>query len=553
MGKEDTVWRFIYDEFVSKFEKLLDGSPGSNVYYRPRPYRNAAVRLRACSMEDFKGRYDTVVGIAGLNVFRFPADEIPGCDLLSDSGTTTMTMEQWSRLLLGDEAYGSNAGYFELKDQILDTFGEFFERDYRHKDRENVFIFHQGRAAERALFYTLSRAVDPRPHRELSAGIEPELRETLESEFDAWDEGRKPFYVIPSNSHFDTTEANIEHGDVNVVALNIPCEEASDKASDYPFKGNMNVALLKSLLEHERERVPIIYLTITNNTGGGQPVSMENIKVVAALARENGIPLFFDACRFAENAWFIQQKEDGYAGKSVAEIVREMFGHVDGFHISFKKDGLVNIGGGIVVKEGGNFDKAYPTLRDRLTDYQILAEGHPTYGGLAGRDLLGIAEGLRTVTEQKYLDARIGQTGRFAKRLTDYNIPIIEPPGGHAVYIDVDRFFDVPESERDPGDFRGIAVTGLLLIAGHRLCELGVFTFGKNKNGKSIPPNPWVNNIRGAIPRMTYEDQDLFALAEAIRILYENRDKIPSVKVEYGEGLGLRHFKSRFSFDISKK
>lgn len=552
MGKDDKVWRFIYDEFVKKFEELLDKSPPSNKYYRSRPYRNAAVRFRTCSVEDFEGRYDTLVGMAGLNVFRFPADEIPGCDLLSDSGTTTMTMEQWSRLLLGDEAYGSNAGYFELKDRILDTFGEFFEREYRHKDRENVFLFHQGRAAERALFYTISRGIEPKPYRELSGGIERELRGVLESEFDAWEEGRKPFYVIPSNSHFDTTEANIEHKDVNIVALNIPCEEAYDKVSDYPFKGNMNVGLLKSLLENEKERVPIIYLTITNNTGGGQPVSMENIKDVAELARDSGIPLFFDACRFAENAWFVQQKEDGYRDKSIGEIVREMFGYVDGFHISFKKDGLVNIGGGIVIKEGGNFDKVYPELRDRLTDFQILTEGHPTYGGLAGRDLLGIAEGLRTVTVQKYLDARIGQTGRFAKRLLDYNIPIIEPPGGHAIYIDVDRFFDVTESERDPGDFRGIAVTGLLLIAGHRLCELGVYTFGKNKDGKCIPPNPWVNNVRGAIPRMTYEDQDLFALAEAIRILYEKRDKIPSVKVEYGEELGLRLFKSRFSFVISE-
>jgi tyrosine phenol-lyase len=554
----DEVRRFIKKEFVKEFENLLGKEPIPGKYYRPRPFKNASVRLKKCSIEDFESRFDIAAREAELNVFRFPSREIAGCDLLSDSGTTTMTMEQWSQLLLGDEAYGSNEGYFELKAQIADTFGASFEQE--DKDVPNVFLFHQGRPAERALFYTLCRQKElrsrPKSDKKLSSDIDSELRESLEYKINAHEGDDRPFHVIPSNSHFDTTEANIEEEDVNIIAVNSKCDESKDRTSGYPFKGNMNVRQLRSLLESEKERVPIIYITVTNNTGGGQPVSLENIKQVAKLAGEYKIPLFFDACRFAENAWFIKNREKGYHEKSIKSIVHEMFECVNGFHISFKKDGLVNIGGAVVIKDGGIFDKKYPDFRDHLTDHQILTEGHPTYGGLAGRDILGIVEGLKTVTEQNYLDARIIQTERFGQKLDQYGIPIIKPPGGHAIYIDVDDFFDIPDDlpgdKRDPFDFRGIAITGLLLIAGHRLCELGAYAFGKYIGDRYITPKPWVNNVRAAIPRMTYEDQDLFALAEVIRVLHEKREKIPGIKVEYGEKKKLRHFKSRFSFDISK-
>jgi tryptophanase len=218
---------------------------------------------------------------------------------------------------------------------------------------------------------------------------------------------------------------------------------------------------------------------------------------------------------------------------------------VDGFHISFKKDGLGNIGGAICLREEGFFTEKFPHFADEITDYQIMTEGHPTYGGLAGRDLKALAEGLRTVTRQEYLDYRIGQVQRFGGRLATLGIPVVHPIGGHAIYIDIDRFFD--GAARDD-EFKGIAFTSLLLIAGHRFCELGLYAFGMFDGEKEIPPEPRVNNVRAAVPRLAYEDRDLFAAAEAVKLLYDHRDRIPGVRVEYGRDLKLRHFKSRFSF-----
>jgi tryptophanase len=223
-----------------------------------------------------------------------------------------------------------------------------------------------------------------------------------------------------------------------------------------------------------------------------------------------------------------------------------MFEQVDGFHISFKKDGLVNIGGAVYLKQGGLFWEQYPHFSELLTDHQILTEGHPTYGGLAGRDLKALAEGLRTVVRDEYLDARIEQVRRFGQKLLSYKIPIKEPVGGHAVYLDMDRFFAGVEIADE--NFRGIGFTALLLFGGHRLCELGIYAFGAFRDGREIPPDPRVNNVRASVPRLAYEDQDLFALCETIRVLHENKDRIPGVEVEHGRDLRLRHFKSRFKF-----
>ena len=519
--------------FISKFQELLEQTPKSSSYYQPRPDRNGTVRFRPCSIKDFNERAE-LVKKTGLNVFSFPAHKIPGCDLLSDSGTTTMTQEQWAQLLLGDEAYGSNKGYFELKTQIEKTFGP----EWRQDSRENLFIFHQGRAAENALFGLLSRELPLSQRRPLSDRLEESLKIRIKAKL------KDRFFIVPSNSYFDTTEANIEHS--MMVPLNLPCVEHIKGDENFPFRGNMNLDELKSLLEQEGDRVPLIYLTVTNNTGGGQPVSIANIKSVKELSNKHNIPLFFDACRFAENAWFIQQKEDGYQNKKIEEIVEEMFRYVDGFHISFKKDGLVNIGGGLVLKEGGLFTKKYPDIIDKITDYQILTEGNPTYGGLAGRDLKALVEGLQTIIRQDYLNYRIGQVGRFGKKLKENGIPVIMPIGGHAVYIDMDRFFE-DTLTRDE-EFKGIAFTALLLIAGHRLCEMGIYAFGRCEREREVPPNPRVNFVRAAVPRLTYEDQDLFSTAEAIKILHQNRNKIPGVEVIYGKELHLRHFKSRFRF-----
>jgi tryptophanase len=500
--------------FIERFRDSLKSEEISPRYFLPRTYRNSAVNFRNCSIFDFEQRHRIALEQAHLNVFKFPANKIPGCDLFSDSGTTTMTMEQLSRLLLGDEAYGSNEGYFELKDQVVSTFGD----DWADSE---VLIFHQGRACEHALFKTLG--------------------ERLKSKSQL--QGQSPYYIIPSNGHFDTTEANIR--DNNIEPRNLFCPEYFANLPDAHFKGNIDIERLHSLLESEHDRIPLVYLTITNNTGGGQPVSMENIKKISQIAHQYNTPFFFDASRFAENAWFIQKFEAGQ-NRSIPDIVREMFSYIDGFHMSAKKDGLVNIGGLLVIKRKSLFIDKFPRILDNLTDHQILTEGHPTYGGLAGRDLKALVQGFKTVLRQDYLDHRIKQVWLFGDALTRNQVPILRPVGGHAVYIDMDKFFEgIPGAD---ADFKGVAFTALLLIAGHRLCELGIYAFGAYKNGKEIPPHPRVNYVRAAVPRLVYEERDLYSTAEAITVLYNHRDKIPGVEVTYGQDLTLRHFKSDFKF-----
>ncbi len=531
------------DFFVRLFRQRLSGEYKMPASFRPRPYRNAAVRFRKSSLDDFEGRLE-LVQRTGLNVFYFPAHMIPGCDLLSDSGTTTMTMEQWATMLLGDEAYGSNEGFFELKEQIPLTFGQ----DWRlptSTPHEHLFLFHQGRAAEYALATVIHNShyfqiqEERFPANETGRKIQRRL-EHLRRRM-----GVKSSLVVPSNAHFDTTEANFAHW--HIAPLNLPCPEHESNRTDFPFRGNIDLEALRTTLESAGGNVPLVYLTITNNTGGGQPVSLENIRKTAELCHDFGKPLFLDACRFAENAWFIKKRELGIGDLTIPEIVKEMFAPVDGFHISFKKDGLANIGGALVIRPDGFFSQLRNgELLDRLTSHQILAEGHPTYGGLAGRDIKAIAEGLRTVVRPEYLTHRIEQVHRFGQSLLTAGIPVMEPFGGHAIYIDVDRFFAGTGATDE--EFRGISLTALLLIAGHRLCELGIYAFGSWQNGREEPPDPRVNNVRAAVPRLTYEDQDLAACASAITLLFEARDRIPPVKVEYGRNLELRHFKSRFSF-----
>jgi len=528
--------------FESKFQELIDREPEPSGYFTPRPYRTGMVRFRNCRMDQFDLRRK-LLEETGLNVFMFPAHYIPGCDLLSDSGTTTMTTEQWSKLMLGDEAYGSNEGFFELRDQLVKTFGPQWERT--DKLYENLFLFHQGRSAEHGFFGILNRhlgAADAADNGgKLPEALDEGVRRRIEIGATKADGA---YFIIPNNSHFDTTEGNVENN--RMVALNLPCREHLEDDKGFSFRGNINLDHLGELLETVPERIPLVYITITNNTGGGQPVSMENIKQARELTHRHGVPLLFDACRFAENAWFIKHKEEGYADRSIVSIVHEMFENVDGFHISFKKDGLVNIGGAVYLKQGGLFWKKFPHFGEAITDHQILVEGHPTYGGLAGRDLKALVEGLRTIVRDEYLDARIRQVGRFGEKLRTYNIPVNEPIGGHAVYINLDRFFEGVDTRDD--EFRGIGFTALLLFGGHRLCELGLYAFGMLKNGEEIPPSPRVNNVRASVPRLAYEDQDLFALCETVRVLHEHRDRIPGVEVVHGRELNLRHFKSRFRF-----
>ncbi|MBI3379462.1 tryptophanase [Candidatus Gottesmanbacteria bacterium] len=493
-----------------KLSSLISHFPSeNNLSTRARPYFNHSVEFK--KVFSAKDRAE-MLGKVGLNVFFFPSEMITGGDFLSDSGTTTMTNEQWAALHLADEAYGSNKGYFLLRKSILETFGnEFF--NLPETGRPNAFIFHQGRPSEDALFSMIGRMGND--------------------------------LIIPSNGHFDTTEANIE---VNrITPLNLFSKELREADNKFRFKGNMDIQLLKKLLQKNSNKVPLVYLTITNNTGGGQPVSMNNIKEVATITKYYRIPLFFDACRFAENAWFIQNYEKGYQKKNIQEIVSEMFGFVDGFTISFKKDGLVNMGGGLFLRDGGLFVRKYPHISDDIMNFQIRTEGHPSYGGMSGRDIMTHSEGLKTIMKKEYLDFRILQVVRFGKSMHEMGIPVIMPIGGHAVYIDMNKFFKGTKIK--PEDFGGISFTAMLLsLYGHRACELGYYAFGKYDPTKKKEIFPEINFVRLAVPRLRYETDDLQSAAEAVFNIYKNKDEIPPVEVIYGRELPLRHFKSRFRF-----
>jgi tryptophanase len=490
-------------DLIKKFPEEKELKAHSRPYFNHSiEFKNIFTPLERAEMLD----------IAGLNMFFFPSEMVTGCDLLSDSGTTSMTNEQWAALHLGDEAYGSNRGYFLVMKQIRETFGEEFFND-PNSGRPNAFIFHQGRPAEDALFTMVGRL------------------------------GRD--LIIPGNGHFDTTGANIKRN--NMQAMNLFSPELLSESSGSHFKGNMDVERFKTLLELSGEKIPISYLTITNNTGGGQPVSMENISEVSKISHDYDIPLFFDACRFAENAWFIQQYEKGYRIKEIRTIVKEMFSYVDGFTISFKKDGLVNMGGGLFLKDKGLFVKKYPDIPDALMGYQIDKEGHPTYGGLSGRDIMTLAVGLKIASKEEYLTYRINQVKDFGDDLYKHGLPVITPIGGHAVYLDMNKFFS--DTAMKPVDFGGVAFTALLLAAyGHRAIELGNFSFGYFDKKIQKEMLPEFNFVRFAIPRLRYEKKDLDSAAEAVKILYENRDKIPAVNVIYGRDLPMRHFKARFEF-----
>jgi tryptophanase len=481
----------------------------SNIKTKPRPYVNHSIEFKKSF--SVKERM-AVLEKAGYNVFFFPAEMISGCDFLSDSGTTTMTNEQWAAMNLGDESYGANKGYFLLMDAVNATFGEGFFNE-QSIGKPNAFIFHQGRPCEDALFSAIGK---------LGKGL-----------------------IIPSNGHFDTTHANIDSN--GIKAVNLFSKELSDEISESHFKGNMDLIRLKNLLEESHDKIPVVFMTITNNTGGGQPVSMENIKAVSLLCHNLNIPFFFDACRFAENAWFIKNYEEGYFDKAVKDIVHEMFSYVDGFTISFKKDGLVNMGGGLFLKNEGVFVKKYPSIPDALMNIQILKEGNPSYGGMSGRDIMALVTGLKTIINEEYLSYRINQVKEFGESLHEKGIPVLMPVGGHAVYIDMTKFFS--GTSMKPEDFGGVAFTALLLgVFGHRACELGNFAFGEYDPKTGEEKLPEVNFVRFAVPRLRYEKQDLEAAAEAVKILYDNRDKIPAIDIVFGRELPLRHFKAKFRF-----
>ncbi|MFA8342574.1 MAG: tryptophanase [Rhodothermaceae bacterium] len=423
---------------------------------------------------------------AGFNPFLVKADDVI-IDLLTDSGTSAMSAKQWSGILDGDESYAGARSFYRFEKIVKRITG-----------KKHIIPTHQGRAAEKILFT-------------VTGG-----------------EGKR----IPNNTHFDTTRANVEYSGAEAVDLLNEIGKKPEVKAD--FKGNMDIdALVKFIEETGVENVPLVMITVTNNSGGGQPVSMQNIKDVRAVCDKYKLPLFLDACRFAENAYFIKMREEGYADKSIEEICQEMFSLADGATMSAKKDALVNMGGFLVL----NDDELAMHCRNLL----IVTEGFPTYGGLSGRDLEAIAQGLEEVMEESYLEYRIKSTEYLGRRLTDAGIPIIEPPGGHAIYIDAKAFAPhIP-----PAKFPGQAVSCAIYVEGGiRGCEIGSIMFGKeDENGDHIAPP--MELVRLAIPRRVYTQSHIDYVSDVIIDVYKNRDKLKGYEFTY-EAPMLRHFTARF-------
>jgi tyrosine phenol-lyase len=424
---------------------------------------------------------------AGYNLFLIKAEHVV-IDLLTDSGTAAMSSEQWAAMMRGDESYAGSASFYRFETVVREIFG------FKH-----VIPTHQGRAAERILFSILCR----------------------------------PGHIVPNNTHFDTTRANIEY--VGAEAVDLPIPEFYKPSVYHPFKGNMDTEALRALIRRVGpERIPLVMLTVTNNSGGGQPVSMANIREVKAICAEYGIPLYLDACRFAENAYFIKLREEGYANKSVREIAREMFSYADGCTMSAKKDGLANIGGFLCT----NDDR----LAEQEKDLLILTEGFPTYGGLAGRDLEAIAVGLQEVLDEDYLQYRFASTRYLGRHLTEAGIPIVQPPGGHAIYIDAGAMLPHIPPLHYPA--QALAVE-LYREAGIRSVEIGSVMFGRRdpRTGEEIPAP--MELVRLAIPRRVYTQSHIDYVIEAIVEVSKRRETIRGYRLVW-QAPFLRHFTARF-------
>lgn len=419
---------------------------------------------------------------ACYNLFKVDSDAVL-IDFLTDSGTGAMSAAQWSAIMRGDESYAGSPSYYRFEKAVRDIFG------FTH-----VIPTHQGRAAERILVATLV----------------------------------KPGDIIPNNTHFDTTRANIEAA--GAKALDLPCSESKEFSTPHPFKGNMDLEALKRVLTESKDQIPFAMMTVTNNGGGGQPVSMANIRAASDLCRTAGIPFYIDACRFAENAFFIRDREEGYAETPLIDIAREIFSYSDGCTMSAKKDGMANIGG-FLCSNDSNVAKQEEELL-------VLTEGFPTYGGLAGRDLEAIAVGLYEALDYRYQEYRSSSTSYLGEHITEANVPIILPPGGHAIYIDAKTMLPhIPQSEY-PGQ---ALVVELYRTGGIRSVEIGSVMFG------TANPETYSESelVRLAIPRRVYTKSQVDYVVDCIQDLSKRRAEIRGVKiVEQSER--LRHFTARF-------
>jgi tryptophanase len=433
-----------------------------------------------------RAQREAMLAAAGYNGFLLRAEDVI-IDLLTDSGTGAMSAEQWAGIMRGDESYAGARSYYHFAETVRDIFG------FRH-----VLPVHQGRAAERILFSTIC----------------------------------KPGDVVPNNTHFDTTRANIEH--VGAQAVDLPIPEGRQPATIHPFKGNMDVAALRALIaEVGRDSIPLVMLTVTNNSGGGQPVSMENVKAVHQVCKEFGLPLYIDACRFAENCWFIREREKGYQDKSVIDIARELFSYADGATMSAKKDGLVNIGGFLATN-----DDALAKQESRLL---ILTEGFPTYGGLAGRDLEAVSIGLREVLDTDYLRYRITSTAYLGKHLTDIGYPIVQPPGGHAIYIDAAALLPHIPAGRFPGQ---ALLCEMYLTGGIRVVEIGTLMFGKTDAASGEETPAAMELVRMAIPRRVYTQSHIDYVIEVMADVFKRRAALRGLRIT-SQSPPLRHFTAR--------
>ena len=453
------------------------------MFFPSEPFRIKVVEPIRRTTRDER---EILIAKAGYNVFALPADSIY-IDLLTDSGTSAMSDNQWAGMMMGDESYAGSKNYYHFEETVHDIFG------FKH-----IIPTHQGRVAENLLFSTI-----------LEKG-----------------------QIIPNNIHFDTTRANVEYN--GGIAMDLVIDDAYDTETFHPFKGNIDLKKLEhAILNHGPHKIPLVMLTVTNNSGGGQPVSMANIRATRELLNKYGIPLFFDACRFAENCYFIKEREAGYQDHSIESIAREMFAYGDGCTMSAKKDGLVNIGGFI----GMNDDQ----LAEQITNRLILIEGFSTYGGLAGRDLEAISRGLREVLNEDYLHFRISQVRHLGKMLHDAGIPILKPVGGHAIYLNARKFLPhIPQSQ-----FPAQALTvALYREAGIRAVEIGGLMFGQIDPATGEETYPELELVRLAIPRRVYTSMHMVYVAESIARIHEASDKITGLEIIYQPRV-LRHFTAR--------